>query len=443
MKQTEYQLICGMEVHAELKTKSKMFCGCKNDPFHASKPNCYTCPTCLGLPGALPVANSTAIEWTIKLGLALNCRINLFSKFDRKHYFYPDLPKGYQISQYDLPFCYDGYLETSAGKVRIHRIHLEEDTGKLLHKTVHNQKVSLVDFNRSGVPLIEIVTEPDIKSAAQAKEYAKTLRGILRELHISDCDMEQGGMRLEANISLQAVGTKELPNYKIELKNINSFRFLEQAINYEIERQSQALQNGEQLNQETRGWNTAQNKTFLQRTKEEAEDYRYFPDPDLPPIRLSTNQIEIIKQNLPELPLERAKRWMSNYHLQPEFATRLSEDTKHAQQLDSLFKLAVNKKFEPSKLANQIVNKKITVNYQNLEATLAEFESLNATATVDDNDLEKIIRQVLAEHQDAVNRYHAGQKQVLGFFMGQVMKNLKVKADPQQVRSTLHKYLDN
>jgi aspartyl-tRNA(Asn)/glutamyl-tRNA(Gln) amidotransferase subunit B len=218
---------------------------------------------------------------------------------------------------------------------------------------------------------------------------------------------------------------------------------LEQAINYEIERQSQALQNGEQLNQETRGWNTAQNKTFLQRTKEEAEDYRYFPDPDLPPIRLSTNQIEIIKQNLPELPLERAKRWMSNYHLQPEFATRLSEDTKHAQQLDSLFKLAVNKKFEPSKLANQIVNKKITVNYQNLEATLAEFESLNATATVDDNDLEKIIRQVLAEHQDAVNRYHAGQKQVLGFFMGQVMKNLKVKADPQQVRSTLHKYLDN
>ncbi len=443
MNKPNYQLICGMEVHAELKTNSKMFCGCKNDSFHAPQPNCYTCPTCLGLPGALPVANKQAIVWTIKLGLALNCEINLFSKFDRKHYFYPDLPKGYQISQYDIPFCHDGSLETSHGKVRIRRIHLEEDTGKLLHKTIDGNKVSLIDFNRSSVPLIEIVTEPDITSAAQAKEYAKSLRDILRTLNIADCDMEQGGMRLEANISLQAVEATNLPNYKIELKNINSFRFLEQAINYEIGRQTEALQNGEQLNQETRGWNATQNKTFLQRSKEAAEDYRYFPDPDLPPIRFSPDQIEKIRQEIPELPAERATRWATDFKIQPDFAARLVSDITHVDQLESLFKLATSQQIDPAKLANHIVNKKISVRYDDLAVTLEQFKTANATATIDSSELETTINQVLSNNQDAVDRYRAGQKQVIGFFMGQIMSRLEVKADPQQVREALHKHLDN
>lgn len=441
---TTYELVCGMEVHAELKTASKMFCGCKNDPFHAASPNIHTCPVCLGMPGALPVANKKAIEWTIKLGLALGCKINLFSKFDRKHYFYPDLPKGYQISQYDLPFCFDGKVETSEGIVRIRRIHLEEDTGKLLHKNVNGKEVSLIDYNRSSVPLIEIVTEPDIKTAAQAKEYGKKLRHILRFLDIADCDMEQGGMRLEANVSVREKGSTELPAYKIELKNINSFRFLEAAINYEVERQSIEVAAGKILPQETRGWNPTENKSFVQRSKESAEDYRYFPDPDLPPIRFTQEQIDEMSSQIPLLPEKILEDWQKLFFVEVQFGEHLTESATLAKNAEKLFSQAQINKLEPNKIAGAIHNKKINfTDSSDIKDVLQSFKALYTTESIDTSELESIIQKIIAENPDAVEKYKKGQKQIVGFFMGQVMRQLKIKANPQQVSNALGKALEN
>lgn len=439
---TEYQLVCGMEVHAELKTASKMFCGCKNDPFHAEKPNTHTCPVCLGMPGGLPVANRTAIEWTIKLGLALNCKINLFSHFDRKNYFYPDLPKGYQISQYDQPFCYDGVLETDAGAVRIRRIHLEEDTAKLLHKTVDGKKVSLVDFNRSSVPLIEIVTEPDIISPEHAKAYGKTLRQIMRFLDIADCDMEQGGMRLEANVSIRPVGQTALPNYKVELKNINSFRFLEKAVAYEMERQACELNEGKTPIQETRGWNDNKGETFSQRVKEDAEDYRYFPDPDLPPLRFTAEQIEQWRAELPELPGQLKQRWFNAYSLNSQYAEILSENKNTAAWADTIFSEAKEQGIDTNGTANAIVNKKISVQIGDpADKVLVAFTALHQTASVDEAELQHAIDAVIAENGDAAAQYKAGKVQILGFFMGQVQRKLGKKLDAQLVKTALEKSL--
>lgn len=440
-----YHLICGMEIHAELKTKSKMFCGCKNDPFHALQPNSYTCPVCLGMPGALPVPNKTAIEWTIKLGLALNCQINLFSKFDRKHYFYPDLPKGYQISQYDVPFCYGGYIETEQGRVRITRIHLEEDTGKLMHTTIEGKKVSLIDFNRSSVPLIEIVTEPDIHTTEQAVAYAKSLRQLIRYLEIGDCDMEQGGMRLEANLSLQSDQQKskdQLPDYKVELKNINSFRFLKQAMEFEVKRQTAELATGKTPKQETRGWNATKGQSYSQRSKEDAEDYRYFPDPDIPPIHFTQKQVDQFQKELPELPNTVIDRWQTDWGVEPRFGEQLIETATHTAWLDQVFKLSTQINIDPNKVASGFVNKKLSIDTkQSPQAIVNQIKKASATSTIDETELATIIEKVLSAHPTEVARYQTGETKLLGFFLGKIRQQLPDQVDMKHVTEMLQNLL--
>jgi aspartyl-tRNA(Asn)/glutamyl-tRNA(Gln) amidotransferase subunit B len=425
-----------------------MFCGCKNDPFHAEQPNSYTCHVCLGLPGALPVANQAAIEWVIKLGLALHCQINLFSKFDRKHYFYPDLPKGYQISQYDLPFCYDGYLDTSEGRVRIRRIHLEEDTAKLLHQVVNGERVSLIDFNRSSVPLVEVVTEADIKTGTQAKEYGKKLRQILRFLDIADCDMEQGGMRLEANISLSPQqydptdANFVFPKYKVEVKNINSFRFMEQAVNYEIERQGVVLTGGQTPIQETRGWDSVKNQTFSQRTKEDAADYRYFPDPDLPPLVFTAEQIETWRAELPELSEAKATRWQQTFGLEAGLAQTLAEERTTAEWWETVWIAAKTANQDPNTLAKAVINKKLIVKIgEPAQEVLARLTQQNSTDEIPAEELAAIVKTVLVANPDTVEKYKAGKQQVIGFLIGQVARTAGKKIDPKAVQAEVLRQL--
>ena len=327
-----YQPTIGLEIHVELNTKSKMFCGCSNDP-DERLPNVNICPVCTAQPGSLPVINEEAIRKVVKTGLALNCQIPEHSKFDRKNYFYPDLPKGYQISQYDKPLCLGGFLELDGKKIRITRVHLEEDTGRLVHP--EGADFSLVDFNRAGIPLMELVTEPDIASAEEAKRFAEKLHLIMHYLDVSDADMEKGQMRVEVNISIVRATAKDdkILGTKVEIKNLNSFRAVERGINYEIQRQTEALERGEKITQETRGWDDIKGETFSQRKKEEAHDYRYFPEPDLPPIHFAKKEvveasphlpprstswssvIDEIRAEIPELPQERRERLAQEYGL--------------------------------------------------------------------------------------------------------------------------------
>lgn len=425
-----YEPVIGLEVHVELKTKSGLFCGCPAEHF-GKKPNTATCPVCLGLPGALPVPNKKAVEWTIMLGLALGSEIAEVSKFDRKHYFYPDLPKGYQISQYDQPLCRGGRI----GNVRIHRVHLEEDTGKLQHATVDGKKVTLVDFNRSGVPLVEIVTEPDIRSAEQAKEFLKKLHQIVRYLGISDADMEKGSMRLEPNISIRLVGHKELPNYKVEVKNINSFRFAGLAINYEIERHARILDEGKVPSQETRGWDEARAATVSQRSKEEAADYRYFPEPDIPPMRFAKGQIRQLADQIPELPDVKKKRFIRAYGLLEKDATILTETRELADYYEVCVKLG---KVPAQKLANWIINKKVNIDDVMPAALVASI--LKAQEVVDvPTDL---ITRVITENPKAVADYKAGKEQSLMFLMGQVKRKVP-KGDAAQITKMLKEKITN
>jgi aspartyl-tRNA(Asn)/glutamyl-tRNA(Gln) amidotransferase subunit B len=422
----------GLEVHVELKTKSKMFCSCSADYF-GQKPNTHTCPVCLGLPGALPVPNQQAIEWCVLIGQALNCNIPLFSKFDRKNYFYPDLAKGYQISQYDEPFCLGGHIEINGKKFGITRVHMEEDTGKLTHEG----DSSLIDFNRSGVPLVEIVTEPDFDNAIDVKAYLQRLQQIVRYLKVSDADMEKGQMRLEPNISVSLdVNSKKLPNYKVEVKNINSFGFVEKAINYEIERQLEILQKGERPAQETRGWSESKNATVSQRLKEAANDYRYFPEPDIPPIRWTQEIVDELKSQLPELPDQKLTRFQKEYALSTYDATLLTENLSISEYFETAVD-AGSKTVTPKQIANHMINKKVNIDDVFPAKMIEEIILSSKTNDIDEGELRVIIQKILTDNPRIADDFKKGKENVLQFAIGQVMRIVKKKIDVNLVRNLI------
>ena len=441
METKKLRTIIGLEIHVELKTKSKMFCGCSTDHF-GKKPNTHTCPVCLGLPGALPVPNRKAIEWSLMAGLSLGCQTNSLSKFDRKSYFYPDLPKGYQISQYDLPFSYSGKVETEKKEIGITRVHLEEDTAKLIHRN----GVSLIDFNRSGVPLMEIVTEPEIDSPELAKIFLKELQTKLRHLKISDCDMEKGSMRLEANISLSQ--NDQLPDYKVEVKNLNSFRFVERSIRFEVERQKEILAQGETPLQETRGWDSKTQSTYSQRQKEEAKDYRYFPEPDIPPINLKTSSqseqpldLEQIKKQLPELSQRKEARFQEDYGLRPDQAKILSQNPQTADFFDRVAKVAKKKGLEIKAVANAMINKKINWQEISPEDLVEQLSKAGQKKILTASALKEVVGRVIKNNSKPVADFKKGQQGAIEFLVGLVMKETKGQANPNQVRQEISRQL--
>lgn len=476
----KWEPVIGLEIHVQLKTQSKMFCACANI-FGDVAPNSAICPICLGYPGTLPVPNATAIEWTRLAGVALNCQLSRRSKFDRKSYFYPDLPKGYQISQYDQPFCGRGELAIvvngQARKIGITRIHLEEDAAKNTHPA--NTNYTLIDFNRAGTPLIEIVTEPDIKMPAEAKIFLQELQRIIRALGISDADMEKGQMRCDANISLREVGSQKL-NPKTEVKNLNSFRHVERALAYEIKRQDKMLVSGEVPSAATRGWNAATQKTIAQRTKEEAADYRYFPEPDIPPFVFTEADDKKIKKQLPELPPARRQRFVNEYGLSADQAQLLIDrplladyfenivsELTNMKVSDALIKLTANLvlrearkflpdiKITPENFAEVVVlisDSKITKValprlLNEMQATGGDpdplIQKLGLAQVGDAGELDAITDKVIAAHPDVVVKIKAGKDSALQFLMGAVMAKTKGQASPTVVLDLLRKKLKN
>ncbi len=480
-----WEPVIGIETHVQLKTESKMFCGCA--VAFGEEPNTNVCPVCLGLPGALPVTNGRAIEWITAIGLALDCRISSTSVFHRKNYFYADLPKNYQISQYDIPVCHDGHLDVDVDgetiRVGIERAHMEEDTGKSQHVgdggRIHQAQATLLDFNRSGVPLVEIVSRPDIHSAAQARAYAQELRAVVAELGVSDARMEEGSIRFDANVSIRPAGTSELGT-KVEIKNMNSFRSLERAIDYEIGRQIAALERGKRLVQETRHWDEEAGITHTMRVKEGSSDYRYFTEPDLPPLALDAEWVEKVAATIPELPAARRSRY-AEAGLDPQIAAVLSAAEPELRQL---YEEAVASGADPAAAANWVTGE-VTAGLRRLERSpeeafltgqvIAELVGMVAAGELsssaakevlsgvmegegrpaevaekrdllqisDSAELEGMVAAVLDENADAVERYRSGEAKVIGFLVGQVMKASGGKADPKLVNELLRRNLES
>ena len=463
---SDWDVVIGMEVHVQPRTRSKMFCGCAIAPLNAA-PNTHVCEICEGMPGVLPVINRAAVEACLKTALALNCEIPEHTKFDRKNYMYPDLPKGYQISQYDLPMSRNGHLDVDGHRVRIRRVHLEEDTGKLVHAgdKLHKARESFVDLNRAGVPLMEIVSEPDIRSADEAREYGVALRTLLRTVGASEADMEKGQMRVEPNISLRRPGTDEL-GVKTELKNINSFRALHRAIAFEVRRQAEVLESGGTVVQETRGWSEAEQRTFSQRTKEFAEDYRYFPEPDLPPLQLDRAWIEKLRHELPELPAMRRVRLVKEYALPAADAALIASE----RELADLFEGAVKSGAPARPAANWIVGEPSARELS--PAFLAELVVLVSDSRInrdqgrdvlqesvasgrapaaivsdrglaqqsDATALESVVREVISANPRAASDYQAGKTQALGALMADLKKRAP-EANPKVANELLRRLL--
>ena len=470
----EYEMVIGLEVHVELKTATKIFCSCPTT--FGAEPNTQCCPVCMGMPGTLPVLNEQVVEYAIKAGLALNCTIASYSKQDRKNYFYPDLPKAYQISEYDLPLCEHGYLdvEAEAGtrRICITRIHIEEDAGKLIHD---EQKGTLLDCNRCGVPLIEIVSEPDIRSSQEAKAYVQKLRSILLYTGVSDCKMNEGSLRCDVNLSVRKKGAKELGT-RTEMKNLNSFQFIQKAIEYEFGRQVEALEKGEAIVQETRRFDQATGKTYSMRSKEDAEDYRYFPDPDLLPIRVLPSRLQTIQASIPILPDQRKKEYVQRYAISAHDAELLAAD----RAIADYFEMAAAKTQYPKLLANLILSEiarqterediRIPIDPEHM-AKLAQLfgdgriNSGTAKRIVqmlweDDRDPEALVaeegleqiqdpaillaaaQEVIGENEKIVRDFVGGKKAAFQALVGQTMKKTKGKGDPAQIQAILRELLD-
>ena len=477
-----YEAVIGIEIHGQLRTASKMFCGCSTE-IDGAAPNSHCCPVCLGLPGVLPTINKTAVEYVIATGFAIEATVAPTTRWDRKNYFYPDLPKGYQISQYQLPLAVDGRLtfDTSEGPftVRIRRAHLEEDTGRLIHAELGGRRVSLIDFNRSGMPLMEIVTEPDIRTAEQARRYAEELRLLMRTIGASDAEMENGQMRVEANVSIRPRGQERFGT-RIEVKNMNSMRAVERAIAFEIERQAAAVDAGETIHLETRGWDEARQSTYHMRPKEEENDYRYFPEPDLPPLLTSPEWLAEIKARLPELPAARRRRYREAYGLSAYDANVLVNDAAATALFEGA--LAAGQGVSAKLLANWVTGEYMrlakggegsgggtvdsaelaalvklvadgAISGTNAKEVFAEhFASGRRVASIvesrgfrkisDAGALGAAVEQVLAANPAAVADYRAGKDAAVGFLVGQVMKATRGQANAGMVQAALRERLD-